>query len=71
MTATPTPAPNREAMSVPEDSINELIALCNGDPRAAIRTLLVANAYFERELELARVAVSSGYSRGWHHRGTT
>jgi hypothetical protein len=28
--------------------------------------LLVANAFLEREVEFARVAVSFGYSRGWH-----
>ena len=47
-------------------SVEELIAMCDGDSVAAIKTLLVANAFLEHELELARVAVSSGYSRGWH-----
>ena len=30
--------------------------------------LLIMNDAMERELELTRVAVSSGFSRQWHHR---
>ena len=67
MTATPAPAPDGEA--VPDTvTIDELIASFGGDLRAVIDALVVANAVLEEELELARAAVSSGFSRGWHHR---
>jgi hypothetical protein len=49
-----------------ESSCDEVIALCGGDPRAAVKALLVANAFQEQELALAKLAVSYGYSRGWH-----
>ena len=49
-----------------ETACDEVIALCGGDTRSAIITLLVANAFLEEELALAKLAVSYGYSRGWH-----
>lgn len=62
-------------MSEPKTSIehdqyelacDEVIALCGGDARSAVKTLLVAKAFLEQELALAKLAVSYGYSRGWH-----
>ena len=67
MTATPAPAPDGEAMSETM-TVDELIASFGGDLRAVIDALVVANAVRDEELEMARAAVSSGYSRGWHHR---
>ena len=49
-----------------ESSCDEAIALCGGDPRAAVKALLVANAFLEDELALATLAVSFGYSKAWH-----
>ena len=49
-----------------ESSCDEVIALSGGDARSAVKTLLVANAFLEEELALAKLAVSYGYSRGWH-----
>ncbi len=49
-----------------ESSCDEVIALCGGDARSAVKALLVANAFLEEELALAKVAVSYGYSKGWH-----
>ena len=49
-----------------ESSCDEVIALCGGDPRAAVKALLVANAFLEDELALTKLAVSFGYSKGWH-----
>jgi DNA primase catalytic subunit len=49
-----------------EASCDEAIALCGGDARSAVKALLIANAFLEEELALAKVAVSYGYSRGWH-----
>jgi hypothetical protein len=34
--------------------------------RAAVKALMVINRRLERELALAQVAVSSGFSRQWH-----
>jgi hypothetical protein len=63
--------PDQEPASDDDDyyaAVEEAIALCGGDARAAVKALLIANDFLERELELARVAVSSGFSRGWHAR---
>jgi hypothetical protein len=49
-----------------ESACDEVSALCGGDARSAIKTLLVANAFLEQELALAKLAVSYGYSKGWH-----
>jgi hypothetical protein len=49
-----------------ESSCDELIALCGGDARSAVKALLIANAFLEVELALTKVAVSYGYSKGWH-----
>ncbi|WP_091918110.1 hypothetical protein [Mesorhizobium sp. YR577] len=51
-----------------EKAADQAIDACRGDARAAVIALLVANDFLEHELELARIAVSSGFSRGWHHR---
>jgi len=44
--------------------MDEAIATCGGDARAAVRVLLVANAYLEQENEGLQQAVSAGFSRG-------
>lgn len=54
-----------------EATVDEVIALCGGDPRAAVRAPLVANTHLERELALTIPAVSYGYSRGWHRKKQT
>lgn len=60
------PAPDGEAVPDLDSAADEVIALCGGDARAAVKALLVANGFLEHELELTRAAVSFGYSRGWH-----
>jgi hypothetical protein len=69
MTA-PQPASDGEAMPDVEAAADESIAICGGDARAAVKALLVANDFLERQLELTRLAVSFGYSRGWHRKRT-
>lgn len=49
-----------------DKAIDEAIAVCDGDARAAIKALLIANAYIEDEL--ATAAVGYGFSKGWHSR---
>ena len=45
-------------------AVEQAIAFCGGDPRAAVRALLIAYTDLERE----QVAVmSSGFTRQWHH----
>ncbi|MER8668618.1 hypothetical protein NKH45_15615 [Mesorhizobium sp. M1156] len=51
-----------------ELAVDEVIAICGGDAREAVKALLVANATLEREVALWAPAVSYGFSRGWHRR---
>lgn len=51
-----------------EAATDEAIALCGGDARAAVKALLIANAFLEDELALVVPAVSYGFSKGWHAR---
>jgi hypothetical protein len=41
-----------------------VIAACDGDPRAAVRVLLVVNNHLEGELERIKKTVSPGFVRG-------
>ncbi|RJG46132.1 hypothetical protein [Mesorhizobium sp. DCY119] len=61
-------ATDGEAMSKLETAADQAIDSCSGDARAAVITFLTANRFLEREFKLVQVAVSSGFSRGWHHR---
>jgi hypothetical protein len=47
-----------------EAEIDEAIALCGGDVRAALRAMLIANAYLEEQVERLTEATSSGFGRG-------
>jgi hypothetical protein len=47
-----------------EAEIDEAIALCAGDVRAALRATLIANAFLQAEVERLSEAVSSGFARG-------
>lgn len=47
-----------------EDAVNQAIAACGGDMRAAIRALIVANDYLETEVGELMKAVSRAYVRG-------
>ena len=42
----------------------QAIAACDGDLRAAVKSLIVANNYVTKELEFAWQQISPGYSRG-------
>ncbi|CAM5306892.1 hypothetical protein MAUB1S_05347 [Mycolicibacterium aubagnense] len=63
-----------EPARLPDDDVrleidkaaDALIAASDGDPRAAVVALLIANKLQEHELHLTRLAVSSGYSRQRH-----
>jgi hypothetical protein len=45
-----------------ETEVDEAIALCGGDARAALRATLVANAFLEAEVE--RLSNFNGLARG-------
>jgi len=47
-----------------EAAVDQAIAACDGDMRAAIRALIVANDYLESEVGELMKAVSHAYARG-------
>jgi hypothetical protein len=51
-----------------ESDVDEAIALCDGDVRAALRAALVYNDFLERKLDMMRGMVSTGFTRGKCHR---
>ncbi len=55
--------PNADAAALLEAEVDEAIAICGGDIRAALRATLVANAYLEAEVERLTEAISPGFTR--------
>jgi hypothetical protein len=47
-----------------EAAVDQVIAVCDGDMRAAVRALVVANNHLESEIAELRKAVSHAYTRG-------
>ena len=47
-----------------EVSVEQAIAVCDGDVRAALRAALLYNEFLERKLDMVRAKISSGYTRG-------
>lgn len=47
-----------------EAAIEQAIAVCDGDMRAAIGALIVANNFLESEISELKKAVSHAYTRG-------
>jgi hypothetical protein len=58
---TPTPPSDAEKL---EAAADQAIAACGGDAREAVKALLIANEFLEREME---ERVSRGYVRGVKH----
>ena len=56
------PSPN--AADELERDVDQVIALCGGNMRAALRAMLLVNASFEAEIERLTRAVSIGFTRG-------
>jgi hypothetical protein len=46
-----------------EVAIDQAIAVCGGDMRSTIRSLIIANEFLEHEVKELFVAVSRGYAR--------
>jgi hypothetical protein len=61
------PQPNTQDADELEADIDQAIAVCNGDMRATIRALIVANNYLEVEVGELMKAVSHAYVRGRFH----
>lgn len=59
MSALPGPNPQTEAEQL-EAAVDQAIATCGGDPRAAIRALILANDFLE-------ASTSKGFRRGVDH----
>lgn len=60
-----TAAPER-SRPAPDDldaAADQAIAACGGDPREAVKALIVANGFLEAQVEELRASVSVGYSR--------
>lgn len=47
-----------------EATVDQAIAACDGDMRAAVRALIVANSFLESEISELKKAVSHAYTRG-------
>jgi hypothetical protein len=47
-----------------EAAVDRAIAVCDGDPLAAVRALIVANNLLESEIADLKRAVSHAYTRG-------
>ena len=47
-----------------EAAVDDAIAACGGDTRAAVRALIVANNFLESEMAELKKAVSHAYTRG-------
>jgi hypothetical protein len=45
-------------------AVEQAIAVCGGDMRAAVRALIVAHNYLESEMAKLKKAVSHAYTRG-------
>ena len=56
------PSPN--AADELERDVDQAIALCGGDMRAALRAMLLANAFLDAEVQQLTRAVSLGFTRG-------
>ena len=56
--------PEADAAALLEAEVDEAIAICGGDARAALRATLVANAHLEAEVERLTEAISTGFARG-------
>ena len=56
--------PEADTAALLEAEVEEAIATCGGDVRAALRATLVANAYLEAEVERLTEAISTGFGRG-------
>lgn len=67
MSAVPKPNPESEPDAL-EIATDRAIAACEGDLRATVQALIVANGLLEAELNDVYAAASKGYARGRRRR---
>jgi hypothetical protein len=61
------PPPDADLAALPGDldeAVAAAIAVCDDDARAAVRALIVANAFLEEELARLNALISPGDARG-------
>lgn len=46
-----------------DDDLRQVLEICKGDYKAALRMVLIANAYYEEEIERLKAQTSNGYRR--------
>ena len=46
-----------------DDEVQEALAICGGDPMAALRITLIANAFLEARIDELTARVSAGFAR--------
>jgi len=56
--------PQPETPDPIEAAVEQAIAICDGDVRAALRAALVYNEFLERKNDMMRGMVSAGFTRG-------
>ncbi len=56
-------APQSGSTAQLDAEIEEAIALCGGDVRAALRATLMANSYLQGEVDRLEAAASPGFAR--------
>jgi len=47
-----------------ESDLKQVLEICKGDVMAALRMVLIANAFYEEEIRLLKEEASAGYARG-------
>ncbi len=47
-----------------DDAIRQVLDICKGDYKAALRLVLIANQFYEEEIRLLKEEASAGYARG-------
>lgn len=47
-----------------DDDIRQVLEICKGDYKAALRLVLVANAFYEEEIARLKNEASTGFARG-------
>jgi hypothetical protein len=47
-----------------ETAVDDAIAACDGDLRATVRALVVANGFLYAEMERFKALISTGFARG-------
>jgi hypothetical protein len=47
-----------------ENDLKQVLEICKGDVMAALRMVLIANAFYEEEIRLLKEEASAGYARG-------